>query len=319
MDHTVDAVGSGQWAVATAHEPLPTSHEPLATAHEPRACARCQAAPRQAHYNSKYCLPCALARRRRPASTVTPAQAEQLRLLCGVLPQSEIQQMLGLSKAAISRWLREMGWRPKWCTSPTPERVAAVQRAYEQGGKLLVQELYPDANVRSIIERYKGHARRQRRWADAQLIEAARMAGLVTPTAQARYFGRPNAYEGSITSLWIKRFGVAPGAINGLDLALGWGLVQAGCPAVLVRQASTTGGRARVLWLDAADYSRPALAPEIRQALVALAAFQAWLHGTKNSDDIRRMVYEREREYGATGTPQRHGGGRKAGGGAEHL
>jgi len=214
----------------------------------------------------------------------------------GTVTRHEIARRVGVSKAAVNRYLREVGLR-KRSDQYAPEVVAAVTSAYEAGGKAQVHELFPHASVRSIVERYP-HAPRQIRWTAEQLIEAAKMAGLVSHTGQARYFGRPNAYAGSIASVWAKTFQCAEGDINGLGVHLTWRLVRPGTPAVLVHQRTLPGPRTLVLWLDLTAHLRAEVAPAIRQAIVALARFQAWLHGTDDPAAIRRMIQEREGRYG---------------------
>lgn len=50
----------------------------------------------------------------------------------------------------------------------------------------------------------------------------------------------------------------------------------------------------KILWLDLAAGLRQDLESWVVQAVETLARFQAWLHGTQCSDDIRRMIAERE-------------------------
>ena len=103
--------------------------------HPVRLCVACQSAPvegrhpdRPAHLNAKYCAACRQERRHRPRSNVTPARAAQLRQLVGQVAQREIQQRLGLSKAAITRWLREQGLRVKHYNAPDEATIEAVYR-----------------------------------------------------------------------------------------------------------------------------------------------------------------------------------------------
>lgn len=255
-------------------------------------CQRCQSRPRQPHFNAKWCEVCRVALRRQPASRVTPEQGATIAALVGTVSRDDIARRVGVSRSRVNRYCREQGLHGRSDQYP-PEVVAAVTAAYEAGGKHHVRELFPDVQVRSIVERYP-HAPRQRRWQAEELIEAARMAGLVCPTAQARYFGRPNAYAGSIKSLWVKVFQCAPQHINGLGAHLAWHLVTPGTPAVLVRHEIGGQCRPKVLWLEVAAHLRADVAPEIVQVIQSLAAFQGWLHGTNRPEQIRAMISERE-------------------------
>ena len=113
-------------------------------------------------------------------------------------------------------------------------------------------------------------------------------------TAQARYFNRPNAYEGSIKSFWAKGACCAPRDVNGLGAFTAWQVATPGVPAVLVKHQQNGGARPVVLWLDLAAHLRPDVDPLVREVVQALARFQATLHNTQSSEDIRHFIQERE-------------------------
>lgn len=120
------------------------------------------------------------------------------------------------------------------------------------------------------------------------------MAGLVSHTAQAHYFNRPNAYEGSIRSFWAKGACCSPRDVNGLGAFTAWQVATPGVPAVLVKHQYNGGGRPVVLWLDLAAHLREGVDPLVRMMVEVLARFQAWLHGTTDPADIRQLIQERE-------------------------
>jgi hypothetical protein len=271
-------------------------------------CERCQAAPiagervpEQPHANARYCTPCRDAIRRRPRSRVTPAQADALRPLLNTMPVLQICAQVGISKAAYQRWRMEAGISLR-NDAYRPDVVEAVLRTYEQAppgqGKAAVREAFPDVRVRSIVEGSRAFAPRQIRWTDEQIREAAKMAGLVSHSAQARYFGRPHTGAGSVKSLWVKRFGYGPSEVNSFGIDRAWQLVQYGCPAVLVQRLKGGMPIAKVLWLDMIQWLKPEVADEVRECVQALARWQAWLHGTMETGAIRRMIQEREQQYG---------------------
>jgi len=261
-----------------------------------KPCVVCQARPRRnAHANTKYCTACQQERLTRPRSTLTPAQGAEVLRLAGTLPKADLCQRLGVSSATVSRFLREQGVRPGHYNAYKSDIVTAVCTAYETLGKKRTQQLFPDVRVRSIVERYKAFSPRQIRWTGEQHIAAIRMAGLVSATAQARYFDRPNAFEGSIKSFWVKVVRCAPSDVNGLSAHHAWHLVQPGAPATLVTHANSRGQYAiKILWLDLVQHLRPDVAPDLREAVQCLARFQAWLHGTDDPAAIRQMITERE-------------------------
>lgn len=261
-----------------------------------RACLDC-GEPRQPHLNAKYCLGCRAERRRHPVHRLSAGQAQAVERLRGTMFRRQIAETVGVSRQNVNRYLRAAHLDSN-ARDYAPAVVAAVCAAYETLGRKRTQELFADIVVRSVVERYKLYVPRQIRWTEPQIIEAARMAGLVSANAQARYFGRPNAYSGSIKSLWNKGFRCAPGNINGLAACLVWRLTKPGVPAVLIGHSSAAGYFAKVLWLDLAPNLRASVAPVIRKAILALARFQAWLHGTEDTMAIRQMIHEREERYG---------------------
>lgn len=260
-------------------------------------CVRCQAAPKQSHRNAKYCLACRAEYVRRPRSTLTPEQGALVARWTGTLSRTEIAQRLGVSRANVLRYIREHGVYGRSDAYP-PAVVEAVLRVYEQAppgqGKREVERLFPGVRVDCITERHRDFAPRQIRWTGAQQIEAARMAGLVSAAAQAQFFGRPNAHEGSIKSLWAKRFQCAPMDVNGLSGHLAFRIARAGVPATMVKYRESAGAAYKVLWLDLQAWLRPDVPEWVRAAVDALARFQAWLHGTTTPADIRQMIQERE-------------------------
>ena len=272
-----------------------------------RRCAACGTAPATAETPSRialgkarYCAACRARRRRQPLSRLTPAQAARVERLRGTMFRRQIAEAVGVSQAQVARYLRETGQHSNARDYPK-DVVAAVLAAYAAAprgaGKRRVQELFPEVCVRSIVERYRDGRARQIRWTAAHLVEAARMAGLVSHGAQARFFGRPNAYGGSIKAVWMKRFRCAPGDLNGLGIHHAWRLARPGCPAVLVRRQESGVPIARVLWLDLVDWLRPEVEPWVVEAIAALARFQRWLHGGAGTADIRQMITEREETY----------------------
>jgi hypothetical protein len=210
------------------------------------------------------------------------------------MPRWQIAEQVGISHAQLQRYLREQGLRSNARDYP-PEVVSTVCATYAALGKRRTQELFPDVVVRCIVERHKDYAPRQVRWTGEQQLEVVRMGGLVSHTAQVRYFGRPNAYEGSIKKFWERVVGCPPRDVHGFGIHQVWRLTVPGVPAVLVTQASQPGPRAVVLWLDLVQHLRPGVAPEVRQMVEVLARFQSWLFGgISDTERVRRMIQERE-------------------------
>ena len=114
-------------------------------------------------------------------------------------------------------------------------------------------------------------------------------------TAQARYFNRPNAYEGSIKSFWAKGACCAPRDVNGLGAYTAYQVATPGVPAVIVKHQQNSGARPVVLWLDLAAHLRSDVGPFVREAVQVLARFQeAHARHHELSAAIRHMIQERE-------------------------
>lgn len=213
--------------------------------------------------------------------------------------QRELAEHLGVSRTNLIRWASQSGVSLD-AHSYKPEVVARVLAYYEQHGKTRTQEAFPDVSVRSIVERNYGAFRpRQIRWTDAQIIEAARMAGLVSPRAQAKYFNRPNAHEGAIKSLWMKRFGFGAGSLNGMAHWQAKELVSVKArylkPIGESREGEPIEFRRIILWVDMEKCLKRGTPAFIREAIETLANFQRWLWRCKNpKPKIIRMIRERE-------------------------
>ena len=258
-------------------------------------CLDCEASLQGRHPNARYCRACAEDRKRQPPSNLTAAQGEQLPLWRKRLTRSAMAERLGVSRATVNRYFREQGIGSNALRYPR-EVVETVLAVYVQHGRIRTQELFPEVQVRSIVERYNppNNVLRQVPWKEHEIIEAARMAGLVSANAQARYFNRPNAFDGSILALWNKVFQCAPSHVNGLGVHLAFRLVRPGSPCLMVEQKQSGGVALKVLWLQMVGQLRPDCPDWIKQAIQTLAHFQAWLHNTSDPTVIAAMIAQRE-------------------------
>jgi hypothetical protein len=213
--------------------------------------------------------------------------------------QNELAEYIGSSRTNLIRWATANGVSLD-AHSYKPEVKARVLAYYERHGRVKTQKAFPGVGVRSIVERnYGAFQPRQIRWTDEQIIEAARMSGLVSPLAQAKYFNRPRAHVGSIKSLWMKKFKHGGGGINGMvhDTAKHLVTVKARYlkPKGLTRKNKLVEFRRLILWVDIEKCMKPETPAFIQDAIHALADFQRWLHGTKNPrPKILKMIKERE-------------------------
>jgi hypothetical protein len=251
-------------------------------------CPDCKVRLVKDHWNAKRCGPCAKMRVSRPHHAMTPAQVRQALALRGKCTRKEVARRVGVTDVAINRLGRELG--VSFSAKPystNPGLVARVAAYYARHGRQATQKRFPDVCVRSIVERYP-HRPRQARWTDEQIVQAARMAGLVSAKRQAEMFNRPNAREGSIKSLWAKRFGRGGAHIHGLSKHAARALLRPGFPTVATQfwamrhwANDLPFSREIVLWCDVEKWLLPGTPDFLRDAVRTMADFQRWLFKTE--------------------------------------
>jgi hypothetical protein len=214
--------------------------------------------------------------------------------------QRELAEHIGCSRSNLVRWASANGISLD-AHSYKPDVIRRVLKHYEVHGRVKTQEAFPEVCVRSIVERNYGKFKaRQTRWSDEQIAEAARMAGLVSPAAQAKYFNRPGANAGAIKSLWMKRFGFGECSVNGLVKFYARPLIKGGHskyirPTGLDRKGHPTKFRNLILWVDLENILKPDVPSFIAEAVRTMADFQRWLWRSENPKPlILKMIRERE-------------------------
>lgn len=264
-----------------------------------KRCIECHVKIKKAHPNRKRCESCVLLLRNKPKGTMTPSQIKSAKKLAGTMPREEIAKTLGVSLTNLKRSCTGTKFYFFNRYANNPELVNKVCAYYEKNGKKKTQETFPDINVRCLIERYKNFSPRQTKWRDEEIIEAVKMAGLISFTGQQLYFHRPNAHEGSIRSLWMKRFRFGQGKINGLRGHRGLPLVTDRCKPITIWFGDTrdrSKWESKIyLWVDLEKHLKPEVHPDIKQAIKSMAQFQKWLWNSKNpKPKILKMIKERE-------------------------
>lgn len=242
-------------------------------------CPSCHERPKQKHLNSKWCRPCAMDRRRRPRSTLTERQKAWVRARIGKMPVGEMATRLGTSVANVKRAFRGKSlWFQNGKLKNNPKLVKQVLDYYSAHGWHETEKRFPRLRIKSIIHRadYYGFKLkpRQVRWTGAQIVEAAKMAGLVSPAQQAKIFNRPRAHAGSIKSLWSKRFKLAPTDIHGMANWKATHIVTAHCPRLKLRHANIC------LWCDMEKHMRHGVPKFIADGIRTMAQFQRWLYSS---------------------------------------
>lgn len=269
-------------------------------------CPRCKKRPKQKHWNAKWCTLCSAELRKRPRTTLTPSQIREVKKRLHKMPRQQISEEVGVSLSNLRRWARDNGLSLSYYNryKINPTLVKEVCAYYEKHGKRKTQEAFPNIRVRSLVERYKSFKPRQSRWSDAQLIELAKMAGIVSMKAQAKYFNRPLAHEGSITSAWMKRYGFGGGCVNGLSWDLARHFVDQKAKPIQTcfwkqrrktKKKTIDIQRQVVLWVDMEKHLHPDCPSWLKRSVNALAKFQRWLHNSNNPNrKIQRLIQTRE-------------------------
>lgn len=255
-----------------------------------KLCARCKAKPKfSKHPNAKYCLSCKAILKVKIEPFLYEDTKQIIRKYAGKIERKKLAKKAGVSIATLKRFARMENldittFRYK------PEEIETVCKFYLVHGIHKTIEKFPRIKVRSIVERYLkplGIGARQQRWTPEQLHEVAKMAGLVSNNAQAKYFGRPNAYAGSIKSAWSKVLKCRPSNLNSCPHRIAKHIVEYRCPFYAKR------GKSHVmfaLWCDVERNLKDNVSDDVKKLVSAMAKFQKWLHQSQDPHD----VFERE-------------------------
>lgn len=251
-----------------------------------RICPLCRKHPLGSHANTKWCKGCASELRRSPKHTLTPAQQRKALRLRGKKPRQEVADRVNCSVANLSRFARANG--VSFSAMPYATNAQLVKQVvayYRKHGFKETQKQFPRLKIRNIVDRYDGTCSRQKRWTPEQIVQAVRMAGILSEARQAKLFARPGAGAGSVRSLWNKRLNGQPNSVLGLPMYAAGFLCRPSVPSVLVstkRPSKHMSTRRMVLWVDAELFLRPGVSLPLRKAVRALAKFQRWLWQTEN-------------------------------------
>jgi hypothetical protein len=243
-------------------------------------CAFCSIKIRPKHYNTKYCPRCSIELRKKPIGSLTENQIKRLHKLKGNYSRKEIAIKLNCSISNLQRFCRDskisLATKDGSCKyRVNPSLIDNVIKYYEEHGLSATQEKFPKIKIRSIVERYS-HAKRCTKWKDEQIIELVKMAGLISKQAQADYFKRPRANQGSIQSVWAKKLYGDPRYIHGLPNNIAKHLVIDRKKFIKLKYKKL------FLWSDLINNLRPDIPTHLIKAIEAMAIFQKWLFNNKN-------------------------------------
>jgi hypothetical protein len=253
-------------------------------------CVRCKSKPKFSdHFNARYCLSCKSILKVKIEPFLYEDTKQIIRKYAGKIERKKLAEKAGVSIATLKRFAI-MENLDITTFRYTPDEIRKVCDYYLIHGIVKTAQHFPHVKVRSIVERYfrsLGIGTRQERWTPEQLYELAKMGGLISQNAQARYFKRPNAYAGSIKSVWSKVFKCKPANLNSCPHHIAKRIVEYKCPFYAKR------GRSHVmfaLWLDVQRNLKDDVSEDVKKLVNAMARFQKWLHKSENPQE----VFERE-------------------------
>ncbi len=264
-----------------------------------RKCLRCKRVI-SGHRNRKRCEPCAAKIRKQPLGKLSQAQIKIVKNFADKIYKKDVAKKANTSWANLGRWAKQNGVSLN-AHKYKENLINDVCKYYSKYSNKKTAEYFnlKSKQVEAIVYRYRRHSPRQIKWKNNEIIELAKMAGLVSQTAQAKYFNRPHANAGSIKSAWIKKFGFGPSNINGMvhDSAKHFVNIKARYirPIGQGRDGTPSESRRLILWVDMAKCLKKDCPDHIHDAVNSLAKFQSWLHGTKRTKQaILKMIKERE-------------------------
>lgn len=265
-----------------------------------RVCLKCEKSIK-GHFNRKRCRSCAKELRSRPSSSLTPAEIRKASRLIGKMSGEDIANELGTSLPNLKRAFRGRRLAYYNYCQANPMLVKNVNKYFETHTQNETAKHFGISRkqVDHIIYRYRSAKPKQVRWTDTQLVEAAKMAGLVSYTAQAKYFNRPGANEGAIKSLWVKRLNGLSATLHGMPHWTAKNIVNQNArylkPLGMSRDNRLIKFRRIILWIDMEKNLKKNVPPFIREAVETMADFQRWLFKSKNpKKQILKLIEARE-------------------------
>lgn len=222
---------------------------------------------------------------------MTEDEIAEAKRLAGTMPREAIAEAVGVSLSNLKRSCKGVNFYyfNRWANNP--DLVKEITAYYEKHGRRKTEDKYPDAKVRSVVERYKLFNPRQVKWKDHELIELAKFAGLISFKNQARFFNRPRSNEGSIRSVWVKTFKTKQTFMHGLPIHKAKLFLEDGFP-IIKRQAMIRNrySNEMVLFCDAVKYIRKDCPEFVALAIKAMAEFQVKLFGDDPRFEIESIL-----------------------------
>lgn len=247
-----------------------------------RICLNCNRRPIKEHGNAKWCIKCSIAFIHRPKSTLTSQQINTAKRLIGKKPRGEIAKQLGVNVSNLKRAFRGVSLAYYNIWKRQPNLVKDICKFYEKNGAVKTRRMYPSANLRSVLERYKWYKPRTVKFTKEDFEKCIKFAGLIPSETQARILNRPNAFAGSIKSLWCKRIKSHQSGLHGLTQVNRDHLVLKSCPQITTRFGSSPRSHKLSLWVDVENHLKPDCPEFIVSAVKTLADFQRWVFHPNN-------------------------------------
>jgi phosphopantetheine adenylyltransferase/DNA-directed RNA polymerase subunit RPC12/RpoP len=243
-------------------------------------CIDCNKKLYKTHNNRKRCKNCSQLVIKKPKHNLKDWQIEMLKPLIGHYKINEIAEILSCSRSSLTRYARDNNFNYKIYKYSNELRTQVINY-YIKNGKNKTVKKFPNVVVDTILEhdpKIKGLRPRQKLWTEKQIIQLAKMAGLVSMEMQAKFFNRPRAFKGSIKSAWSKKFKLGAKHINGLFKNKA-DYITENCPCI---ETSHYFNGKLCLWVDIQKHLKKGLSKDIHLLIQTGVDFQKWLWGGGN-------------------------------------
>jgi len=242
---------------------------------------------------------CAEKLTRKPSGTLAPRQVKAALKLRGTMPVEDIAKNLGTSLSNLKRSCRGVRFAFHNLHHLNPDRTKEICAFYEKNGRRQTEKKYPGIRVRSVVESYKLFSPRTVKWKSEEILQAARMAGIVSMKEQAVFFNRPNANAGSIRSLWVKRMKFKGNlyAMHGLTQNKASYICEPSVPfySVKVGPQHSKYKYKIAFWQDVAEHLKPGIPASWKQAIDALVRYEKKLYKGDPKKEILKIIKEMEK------------------------
>lgn len=210
--------------------------------------------------------------------------------MAGTATSYEIAKTIGASRTSIIRFAcqEKVSFKRKKYSDELRKQVIAY---YEEHGMKKTESEFPEVNVKGLLST-STYKLRHTIWRRGAVIEAAKMAGILSLRDQAKLIGNPNTKARGVRAMW-QRMGMQGSHLHGLHPYGALLLLKSSVPKTIVQYSGSERREHNtiILWCDMQGHFRESVPEYLRDGIRTLAKFQAWLYGTDDPGGaIRQML-----------------------------